>query len=66
VDGRDMRPVRYTNIDSPPDNGCADCAALNTHRAFCPAHRRPGAPCLWCGGRGFRVAYDRWIQCKEG
>lgn len=63
--GRDGQPVRFVNIAPPPDNGCEDCKALNSHRAFCPAHRAPGKPCLWCGGRGFRVLNDRWVRCKE-
>jgi len=60
-----MQGVRYTSITPPPDNGCADCSALNSQRAFCPAHRPAGAPCVWCLGRGFQVAAGRWVRCEE-
>lgn len=35
----DYKPPRYTNIDPPPDNGCAACKALDNQRAFCDSCR---------------------------
>lgn len=62
--GSCMTGVRYTSLEAPPDNGCGDCAALKSTRAFCQAHRS-GRPCTWCGGRGFRVQENRWVRCES-
>lgn len=57
--------VRFTSLTPPPDNGCGACAELKNTRALCGAHRG-GRPCMWCGGRGFRVREGRWVRCGCG
>jgi hypothetical protein len=62
-----MTGPRYTSVTPLTDNGCADCAALGSVRAFCNRHAPLGSPaCFLCADSGWTVAAGRFGRCGHG